>query len=414
MGPGAFRNNLLRTITFPNSLTDLGAGNWVNENQLLDEIRFGTPDYDGPPKWNIDGFNGWDNIGTHNLDDMTQRGIAEVYIGPVVRTIGWQALMGNRLTDVRIPGTVEGIDSSAFANGHIQNIVIEDGVDTINSMAFHLNDIRTITVEGNTSVYLGTFAVGPSTAVNEQPSETNGVTWETWAQRTKDVHEFARMYTASPYLLSFHPDGIRFNTWNWIDPANPGSVSVRTDEFASGGVIMNPATYEIRFVDEETGEEIADPVISGAGETVEGYSLRENPLGDFSLYYKQGDFVTYAPPAVEGYSTPEMTVFRLTRGQNIQTVAYERDAAVTPTPTPTPSPTDDTDIEPESPGGDTDDTSAPPRTSAGGGSAQLEAGGKLLRTGSDSSAAVQLGALLTLLAGAAILGIEMLRRHHTR
>ena len=137
IGNSAFSNNLLTSITIPDTVTDIGGGAF-SSNYLTTVV---IPDGITNIQWGAFSNNRLTSITIP--DSVTDIGgtafssnnLASLTIGSGVTDIGWGAFMSNELTSVTIPPNVTQIDVQAFWGNQITSITIGPNV-TLGSNAF--------------------------------------------------------------------------------------------------------------------------------------------------------------------------------------------------------------------------------------------------------------------------------------
>lgn len=72
--------------------------------------------------------------------------------------------------------------------------------------------------------------------------------------------------------------------------------------YGEGGHLINIVPFSLNHHNSASEELV--PQVYMTGPTLTSYRVADNPTGDYSLYYRIGDEVTYTPPAVDGYVTP--------------------------------------------------------------------------------------------------------------
>jgi len=137
IGIEAFNGNFLTTVTIPNSVKSIGQLAFVNN--LLTTVRIG---------------NSVTSIGDYAFKDNH---ITTVTIGKSVRSIGFGAFIGNSLTTVTIPNSVTAVGDTAFQDNRLTTATIGNSVTSIGRSAFQSNRLTTVII-GKSVTSIGTTA----------------------------------------------------------------------------------------------------------------------------------------------------------------------------------------------------------------------------------------------------------------
>jgi uncharacterized repeat protein (TIGR02543 family) len=121
IGSGAFRNNLLTSVTIPNSVTTIG--NFAFAVNLLASVTIPN------------------SVTTISDSAFNNNLLASVTIPNSVTTIGNDAFASNGLTSVTIPNSVTTIGNDAFAGNGLTSVTIPNSVTTIGTQAFFNNPL---------------------------------------------------------------------------------------------------------------------------------------------------------------------------------------------------------------------------------------------------------------------------------
>lgn len=116
-------NNQLTSISFPNSVTYVGAGAFASSSQLR-SITFGDDTFSGEPNLVIGG-------GAFSSTD----GIEEITFHSNVRRVSSGVFYNNKLTKLFLPASIEAIEPGAFWRNYITEITVA-GSTPINLDAF--------------------------------------------------------------------------------------------------------------------------------------------------------------------------------------------------------------------------------------------------------------------------------------
>jgi hypothetical protein len=189
IGSSAFVNNVLTTVTIPNSVNSIGSSafryNAINSLSLgtgvtsIDSYAFannqltavtipnnvtsiGSQAFYGNPVASV-------NINTTNVPDIfySFNTVSSLTLGPNVITIGDNAFTFNAINALTIPNNVTSIGSDAFRYNAIATLSLGTGVNSIGNGAFSNNGLIIVTIPNNvTSIGNNAFANNPLTSIN--------------------------------------------------------------------------------------------------------------------------------------------------------------------------------------------------------------------------------------------------------
>ena len=153
-----------------------------NISAEAEQARYGeTPDYCFNLS-NKDETNKTASIGSYNCyegntdsyETITDVVIPEEIDGYTIDTINRYALLGKKLTSVKIPDSVLTIRSNAFCNNNLTSIEIPSSVTTIESSAFYNNKLTSITIPASVNT-IGIQAFGMNPLINIDVASENTV-----------------------------------------------------------------------------------------------------------------------------------------------------------------------------------------------------------------------------------------------
>ncbi|MEI7605363.1 MAG: leucine-rich repeat domain-containing protein [Chloroflexota bacterium] len=163
IGASAFYNNLLTSVTIPNSVTSIGISAF--DNNLLTSVTIGK---------SVTSIGGY--AFNNNL-------LNRVTIPNSVTSIGNLAFAYNHLTHVTIGNSVTSIGDSTFAYNLLTTVTIPDSVTSVGDRAFAVNALTAVTFMGNAPIAVDSdvFSENPDlTHVNRQFIATG---WDgTWSE----------------------------------------------------------------------------------------------------------------------------------------------------------------------------------------------------------------------------------------
>ena len=134
IGNGAFSQNVLTDLSIPKFITTIEA-NTFSENQLT----------------NIDIPSSVTSIGVASFANNV---LTDVYIPNSVTMIRERAFTNNQLTSIAIPNSVVAMEEEAFKDNQLLDILIPSTVNSIGSYCFKGNPLQTIYTDNENAKYL--------------------------------------------------------------------------------------------------------------------------------------------------------------------------------------------------------------------------------------------------------------------
>ena len=259
------------------------------------------------------------------------------------------AFTGKNLTSVTIPSSVTSIGFGAFSSNQLTSVTIPSSVTSIGSSAFEANAIREVTIP-NSVTSIGEWAFGLQTPQGRAYDRFDlGSDPASVALSNQTVSEFfyTRLYTEDPSNpnnlqseIVFYETELDGLDEDWDEPT------------IVGGHIVNPASAELRYVNQTNTSLQASQTFTGqlpSDTYLTNYNVSQGPtiplpvdgwsptteevqaaLDALSAYYRIGDTVTIDPPAIDGYITPEPQTFVLGAADNTFSYVYSQHASATP------------------------------------------------------------------------------------
>jgi hypothetical protein len=177
IGYAAFYNNLLTTVTIPNSVTSIGIeafnGNFLTTVTIPNSVKsIGQLAFVNNLLTTVTIGNSVKSIGDYAFKDNH---ITTVTIGNSVRSIGDYAFFGNSLTTVTIPNSVTAVGDNAFKENLLTTATIGSSVKSIGSGAFQSNRLTTVIIgKSVTSIGNSAFSDNLLTSLTI-PSSVTGI-----------------------------------------------------------------------------------------------------------------------------------------------------------------------------------------------------------------------------------------------
>jgi hypothetical protein len=151
IGPGAFANRGLETITIPDTVTEIGdlafADNRLTSLVLGDNVTaVGRGAFAGNRLTELVLGRGLSSVGR---GAFLRNHITNLTITDNITVIEDYAFFSNNIQSLSIPGTVTVIGAGAFSGNRISRLEINQGVTDIGPGAFYNNQISVVTIPGS-------------------------------------------------------------------------------------------------------------------------------------------------------------------------------------------------------------------------------------------------------------------------
>jgi Tfp pilus assembly protein PilF len=200
----AFRNMGITSVTFPNSITEIGVGAFAGNR--IERVVFGTGlriIRGGSPVGRaevteVGAFEGNSQLSNIVIPDtVTEIGarafrdcsITTLTLGRAVAVIGESAFRNNRITNISLPASVRRIHRFAFNSNLLENLNLPQGIQQVWDDAFTNNPITAVILPASLA---GVFQNQPSIGVDHElygpniPSFPNTVTRVTFPANVQD------------------------------------------------------------------------------------------------------------------------------------------------------------------------------------------------------------------------------------
>ena len=144
--PNAFVNNIITSLTLPDSLTTIGLSAF--KNSKITSITFGNS--------------------LVSIGDAAFQGshLTTLTLPDSITSIGISVFQSNQLTELIIPDSVTSIGRYAFARNHLTSVIIPDSVTTIGASAFQENKLISVTLgKSLTTIGENAFRENPLTSM---------------------------------------------------------------------------------------------------------------------------------------------------------------------------------------------------------------------------------------------------------
>jgi hypothetical protein len=382
VGDFAFANNRLTAISFPDTIQNLG-DSVVDDNPVLEEISFGTADYTGPARWDLLRYDAESDLGNTGIG-----GLKRVYFGNVVRSIEIFGFARNGLTSVTIPSSVTEVGVGAFQENLLTSVRIEAGVETIRDRAFMMNDLADVYIAGNPALGENVFSenISEQTFTNVLgPDATGDEEYEYIRENAKLV----QVHATDPAFLASHRGQVQLETY---------------DAFAGDdawGFIVNAAQVEVSHFDNATSEQIAPNTIRTGDGPVDYRVASAREFGADAFYFL-GDSPAVAADDIDGYITPDPVLMTLVSSNNALAIGYDRVAGGdSGTPGTGDGVPGGVGADPDAGAGSGTDSGAGNDGAQNATGDTVSADGTTVATGGFDTMALTIGALLTMVLGAA-------------
>ncbi|GBU29074.1 hypothetical protein R84B8_02638 [Treponema sp. R8-4-B8] len=160
IGYEAFKNCGLRSVSIPDTVTEIGFGAFANNN--IEKVTLGKG------LKIIRGGVSQGNVEVYELGAFeNNKNLTEIVIPDAVTEIGARAFKDCGLKRAIIGKTVQIIGESAFRNNQLPDIALQPSVRTIRRFAFHQNRIKDLFIpNGVAEIYDEAFTNNPMESVN--------------------------------------------------------------------------------------------------------------------------------------------------------------------------------------------------------------------------------------------------------
>lgn len=360
----AFRDNSITSVTIPNTVGSMGYA--VFANNKISSVAI-------PDSITVIPESAFDN----NL-------LTEISIPDSVTLIDRAAFAYNKLTSVTIPSSVTRIKTNAFGWNLLENVKIEDAavvieqgaftgrvfsgdggypgydgrrnrisilqlgnsVISIGSQAFAGNNLQEVTIHGNPTLAHDSFDMNGL----DNATVPKDLTYDYYKEYEyyQNNANLVRIYADDPAFIAANKDSASITNVIIYDE---DYVELDQRQYVTGGVLINPASLVVRYVNASNTELQTQLNIIGPDQSTQDYTIASAlsnitigeteviedwgsyflPTGSFndaSVYYRIGQVVTPELPSIEGYITPQSRTFSLAGSTNEQTFTYLTQAQI--------------------------------------------------------------------------------------
>ncbi len=155
----AFDGDNLNSITFPNTLREIGDNAFIN-NQITSVILPDDLIVLGRTAFSNNQINTLtinSNLTTIENSSFKNNQLTSVHIPNNITTIGNETFRDNQIESLVIPNSVTEIDGNAFRGNDIASVTLSESLTTIGQFAFEDNNLTTITIP-NSVAFIGNSA----------------------------------------------------------------------------------------------------------------------------------------------------------------------------------------------------------------------------------------------------------------